>query len=101
MHDTAKICPPSKQAARAVNYAGCMTTEEVADYCGLTSEGAYVVLKQLHREGRISRGVGKLGFWLPRVARPVDDPTVYAPFRERREGNSSLAVIGTQGKAAK
>ena len=83
MHDSIKVFDQRRQAARAVNIAGCTTTEAVAEYCGLTDEGAFVILKQLHREGRISRACDVPALWLPKVARPVDDPQVYAAHQAR------------------
>ena len=100
MQNSNHVFDVGRQAARAVNLGGCQTAQEVADFCHLTVEGAFAVLRRLHRDGLVCRDEG---LWLPRLSRPVDDPAVYAAYQARtRKGAETrrLNRLGMAGETA-
>lgn len=94
MQESNQVFDVNRQAARAVNLAGCQTAQQVAEYCGLTVEGAFVVLCRLYRNGLVCRDQGA---WLPRLQRPVDDPKVYAAHQARTRKGAETRRLNRLG----
>ena len=83
MHDSARVFNIDRQIIREIRRDICLSTEQIAERCGLSLDGAFKRLKALQDAGTIYRVYGSWDLWVMRPARPVDDPQVYAAHQAR------------------